>query len=256
MGDLGPTAPETSISEHGIAQPEIRSRSRNVSVLVTGFGPFKSYSKNSSYLITTRLEPVLLPILDPNDPRQPGEPKVINLYVWPDEVRVSYSGVFHLIPEILALMPPIDYVLHIGMAAGRKYYSVESLAHRDGYEIVDIDGYRPVDEERYWRNAGCPEVLEPDLDVEAILDRCKSQLEGDVDIRISKDAGNFLCDFIFYTSLAFRKNQQEPKKVLFLHVPGGTDEPTIEKGAMITEALIRAMVGNQDYVVLDHRTDA
>lgn len=242
MGDLGPPIVGPGTNEHGTIQAHTSNKSRNVSVLVTGFGPFKTFSKNASYLIATQLEPVLLPIINPNNPQDPLDSTVINLYIWPDEVRVSYASVFQLIPEVISALPPIDYILHIGMAAGRKYYSLESLAHRDGYEIMDIDGYIPIEEEEYWRRMEYPEVLKPDLDVEKILGRWRSSVRGEADVRISKDAGRYLCDFIFYASLAYRKNQREPKKVLFLHVPGATDSSSIEKGAMVAEALIRATV--------------
>lgn len=250
MGDLGPPTVNLGAGENGTVQAHAADRSRNVSVLVTGFGPFKTFSKNASYQIATQLEPVLLPIIDPNNPQDSVDPKVINLYVWPDEVRVSYSHVFQLIPQVLSALPPIDYILHIGMAAGRKYYSLEALAHRDGYQIIDVDGSIPIKEEKHWRSAGYPEVLKPDLDTEKILSRWRSSLQGEADVRISKDAGRYLCDFIFYTSLALRQSQGKPKRVLFLHVPGATDPPTVQKGAMVAEALIRAMVAGQDTISL------
>lgn len=65
-----------------------------------------------------------------------------------------------LVPELIAECNP-DYIFHIGMAGGRNYYTLESLAHRDGYRIRDVDnmdGY--LDGERRWRLEGRPEILE------------------------------------------------------------------------------------------------
>ena len=49
----------------------------------------------------------------------------------------------------------------MGMAPGREYYTLETVAHRDGYEKEDVDR-RTMREDRYWREeVGSPEVLEP-----------------------------------------------------------------------------------------------
>jgi pyroglutamyl-peptidase len=37
-------------------------------------------------------------------------------------------------------------MVHVGMAAGRSYYSVERLGHRAGYEVGDVDGVTLGDE--------------------------------------------------------------------------------------------------------------
>lgn len=39
-------------------------------------------------------------------------------------------------------------MIHIGMASGRKWYSVERRGHRDGYVLKDVDGEICEDEAR------------------------------------------------------------------------------------------------------------
>ncbi|KAL9113620.1 MAG: hypothetical protein Q9227_002358 [Pyrenula ochraceoflavens] len=254
MGDLRPASLDTGARRDDSELLRSDAPPRDVTVLVTGFGGFKTYATNPSWLIARQLERVLPPIIDPNNPSRPVGP-TIHLLVYPEAVRVSYPTVFSIIPKILSDMPsPVDYILNIGQAAGRKYYSVESLAHRDGYKIRDVDGNLPTVEEKYWKNeARLPEILRPDLDTEEIFARWKTNVDGEVDVRLSTDAGHYLCDFIFYTSLATKQSRTEEKKALFLHVPGGTDRASIDKGALAATSLIRAMVG--DGSVTEHNTE-
>lgn len=93
-----------------------------------------------------------------------------------------------------------------------------------------------------------------------------------LDVKLSRDAGRFLCEFILYTSLAYRyKEAQQAKsesqsqsqsssyiidtteppsesplervgKVAFLHVPGGISPLDIKKGTLVAEAAITALI--------------
>ena len=65
----------------------------------------------------------------------------------------------------------------------------------------------------------------------------------DVDARPSNDAGHYLCDFIYYASLAHFYKAGGERPVMFLHVPGEAEEEDIERGREVAIALIRGMVG-------------
>lgn len=181
------------------------------------------------------------------------------------------------------------------MAAGRRHYALETLAHRDGYTIKDVDNIDglAVGSHR-WLAEGCPSVLEAGWDSSDVLDRWRRELENDEyvreaargniealnkipDVRLSTDAGRFLCDFIFYESLSLRwkdarrqrgelqslyenyptsppqpgideeehgRSREREGKVAFLHVPGDTDSGAIERGVRVTEGAIRALVAS------------
>src|ERR1700712_3587946 len=62
------------------------------------------------------------------------------------------------------------------------------------------------------------------------------------DVRISEDAGRYLCDFIYYSSLAHLTKKKEKRRVVFLHVPVDSDEAAVRTGIEVTIELIRAMV--------------
>jgi len=66
-------------------------------------------------------------------------------------------------------------MLHIGMASGRKFYSIERRGHRDGYIVKDVDGKIPSEESKQdWE--GLPKELMTDLDVDDIWRRWRTTL--------------------------------------------------------------------------------
>ncbi|EPE26302.1 Pyrrolidone carboxyl peptidase (pyroglutamate aminopeptidase) [Glarea lozoyensis ATCC 20868] len=65
---------------------------------------------------------------------------------------------------------------------------------------------------------------------------------AETDLRVSEDAGRYLCDYIYYTSLSHLARRGEEKRVVFLHVPVEADETHIKTGVEATIELIRAIV--------------
>lgn len=178
----------------------------------------------------------------------------------PTPIAVAYATVRESMPLILEEFAASnagrrpDLIIHIGIAAPRPYYSVETLAHRDDYIITDVEGRAGwEDGEKLWRQLDLPPVLipgrasedpsspssyQPD---EQFLDVWRS-FAPQADLRISKDAGHYLCDFIFYTSLSLAHQQGRDRNILFLHVPGTSEDADIEQGRVVALALIKAMV--------------
>lgn len=63
-----------------------------------------------------------------------------------------------------------------------------------------------------------------------------------MDVRPSEDAGRYLCDFIYYSSLARLWKRHEKRRVVFFHVPVDSDQESLLEGKEVTIALIRALV--------------
>lgn len=132
---------------------------------------------------------------------------------------MSYPTVATTIPTLFSTLRP-DYVLHLGMAAGRRHYALETLAHRDGYTTKDVDNIDGVEVgSRRWAAEGCPPILEADWDPVDVLNRWRHAVKIAAggndsttttkpatipDVRLSDDAGRFTCEFIFYQSLSER----------------------------------------------------
>jgi pyroglutamyl-peptidase len=79
-------------------------------------------------------------------------------------------------------------MIHVGMAGGRDFYSVERRGHRDGYVMGDVDGVVLGDERRQrvdreegnggekWVWEGCPEELETCVDLDDVWRRWRVAL--------------------------------------------------------------------------------
>ncbi|KAL2810840.1 hypothetical protein BJX63DRAFT_303168 [Aspergillus granulosus] len=238
-----------------------------ISVLVTGFGPFKSNVVNASYLIASSLPTsIALPTDTPD-----GTPanRRIAIHVHPSPITVAYSAVREIIPAIMkdyvqthGRQP--DIVIHMGIAATRNYYSIETKAHRDAYHMPDNLGRAGYEDgEKLWRELGLPHVLKagPAAEPVAQLDLISSGASlnshppdavflkawqalgpSSADMRISEDAGRYLCEFIFYTSLSLALQEGRDRNVVFFHVPSSCRDHDIETGRDVAIALIKALV--------------
>lgn len=169
-----------------------------------------------------------------------------------------------------------DLALHIGMAGPPVRYSIERRGHRDGYRHRDVDGKYLDDDKRREREGddwvwhGVPSELLTDLDIEGIYEkwvgRCPvgclfffffscilhtllTEMENSQDngpeLRISEDPGHYLCDFIYFTSLAHLYKQHRPRNVLFLHVPASGAPESVRTGTELATQLLRAMVESE-----------
>ena len=224
----------------------------NITILVTGFGPFKQqYPVNPSFEITRSLPDVL--------PDATSSSNAVRIIAYGSPIRVSYGETRELIPPLLeAYHGTIDLVLHIGMASGRQYYAAERYAHRNDYDThPDLDGRvqsRAKTEKLY---ADCPDLMTTSLDFEELIQRWQgfiAHIPADspahaADCRPSEDAGHYLCDYTYFNSLAWfgRQNKRlegggsADRPVMFLHVPAESDEATLERGRVVAINLLQAM---------------
>lgn len=205
---------------------------------------------NPSYEIT-KLLPALLPPV-------PGHATSVRIITYPHPIRVSYDEVRTLVPAILAsYTDAIDLVLHIGMASGRAHYALERLAHRDGYsKSPDVDGKRLAPDAGTDYFGDCPHLLTTTLEYDEVFSAWQRGLRDGPDApplvptEESNDPGHYLCDYIYFNSLAWfsRRSRKmlsdggvEDRPVLFMHVPAESDPETLRRGVVATTALLRAM---------------
>lgn len=217
-------------------QPEKRS----MHMLVTGFGPFRDIVKNPSWLAAAPLNNQTLKFTHatPATPSHPHGPKPqpveVEVHISALEVPVTYSAVLSTVPPLHA-SKQYDVILHVGVGA-RGQFKVERLAHKTGYNQTDAEGREcdpisgknePSDEahddaEKVKRGFGrgyeeFGEELRTGVDVDGIVKHLKSK--GLEHTAPSNDPGRYLCDFIYFCSLACAQKEESKVKVLFLHVP-------------------------------------
>ena len=172
------------------------------------------------------------------------------------------------------------------MAPGHYSFSLETCAHRDGYKRKDVDGETMEDDSLWKQKYDAPKTLHTGFDTKDVLQRWQSGLpvrarpsessnvyillDGPAQpnltnpnpteltpnrmypqiehLRSSNDAGYYLCDFIYYTSLVeyWHRDPTGPRPVMFLHVPGGFSSEDVERGRTATIGLITALVESRE----------
>ncbi|XP_072701415.1 pyroglutamyl-peptidase 1 isoform X2 [Ciconia boyciana] len=135
----------------------------------------------------------------------------VDLHVY--EVPVEYQTVQRLIPALWKKHSP-QLVVHVGVSGSQC--CVE----------------------------GGPECIDSIIDMDTVCKRV-SALGLDVTVTISKDAGRYLCDFTYYTSL-----YQSRGRSAFIHVPPLGKPYTAEQLGRALQAIIEEMLG-----VLEHSED-
>ena len=153
-------------------------------ILVTGFGPFPGGRKNP----TARLMRAL--------GRQTNRLGQFGIELHTAVLPVHFVKAASELRALEAAIKP-QAILHFGLAARRKYFSVETRA-RNHLSLLrcDISGARPASRAII---AGGPLSLRttfPSRQIAAAL--CRAGLPG----RLSVNAGAYLCNQVLYLSLA------------------------------------------------------
>ena len=205
-----------------------------LTVLVTGFGPFGSHKVNSSWEAVK-----LLPSMGLTGNGQ-------ELIVEAREIRVSYEYVRERIPSLWQEIKP-DLCIHVGVSPYRSI-KYEKCANNHGYFLQDVDSQFL---ESSTVHPGSPDVLKTLLDLDELSDQVLSIVaqeeggESNVKIEVSFNAGQYLCDYIYYTSLHHRMKNLYEAPVLFIHVPP-LDQPYSQSSlANVLKHTIEAILSNR-----------
>ncbi|KAM9323316.1 pyroglutamyl-peptidase 1-like [Pholidichthys leucotaenia] len=163
-------------------------------IVVTGFGPFCGHPVNSSWVAVQELERL-------------GLGEVVDLYVC--EVPVEYQAVQNLLPSLWKEHQP-QLVVHVGVSSFATTVTLEQCGHNKGYKRLDNCSFCPAS---HCCVESGPDCIKSLLDMDTI---CKRVNESDIGITVSvsKDAGRYLCDFTYYTSLYLGQG-----RCAFVHVP-------------------------------------
>ncbi|KAG9273220.1 pyroglutamyl-peptidase 1-like [Astyanax mexicanus] len=187
-------------------------------VVVTGFGPFRQYLVNSSWEAAKGLKKAGL--------REGSEVCIV-------EIPVSYSKAQQVLAEIWHTVKP-KVAVHLGIAPGAKCIILEQTAKNHGYKERDVCGSCPA-------NNCCVEGGADQLDSIIGMRSLAKHLKGlGLDVIYSRDAGRYLCDFVYYCSLHYGQ-----RRAAFIHVPASGNlarpEILVPQLQAIMQALLRQM---------------
>jgi len=166
-------------------------------IQIAGFSNFLHYPNNPSELLIKDLEGALLC----------AEGKDVHASV----LQASYCAVDSYVKEIVN--SSADIVIVFGQKASAKCVTLERQAKNliNG-QTLDVCDFIP-DREKIVSEDDLDERLCTSLD----LERLEEQLQSTGPIVVSEDAGDYLCNYIYY--LLLRSFKGQGKAVLFVHIP-------------------------------------
>ena len=126
-----------------------------------------------------------------------------------DQVPVKYEYVMREIPRRWKQLRP-RLVVHVGVSAHTMTLQLERQAHNGPYCRGDVLQQTPPEQRCV---SGQPATISCRLDL-ARTCRAIGSSASPIDADLSDDPGHYLCDFIYFTSLA-----QDPARTVFVHVP-------------------------------------
>lgn len=155
----------------------------------------------------------------------------VDLHVY--EIPVEYKTVQRLIPALWEKHSP-QLVVHVGVSGMATTVTLEKCGHNKGYKGLDNCRFCP--------GSQCcvedgPESIDSIIDMDAVCKRVTT-LGLDVSVTISQDAGRYLCDFTYYTSL-----YQSHGRSAFVHVPPLGKPYNADQLGRALRAIIEEMLG-------------
>lgn len=167
-------------------------------ILVTGFGRFPGAPTNPTTAIATRLAGAA---------RRRGIDCVAHVFA------TTYASVDRDLPALIATHRP-DAILMLGLAGRRRHVSIELLArNRVSIWFPDAAGVVPP---RAAIAAGAGASVRGRVPFAKLLAAARATRVKTI---FSRDAGNYLCNYVYWRALESATAAGGPRRVVFVHVP-------------------------------------
>uniref|UniRef100_T1JJ94 Pyroglutamyl-peptidase I n=1 Tax=Strigamia maritima TaxID=126957 RepID=T1JJ94_STRMM len=195
-----------------------------------GFSPFANYKTNASWESVKELEKI-------------GLGDDINLVV--EKIEVVYDHVDSRIPELWKKYKP-KLVVHCGVSSIAHYLTLEQRGHRQGYISQDESGKTPRQEMCLCSDKDC---IESGLEMSKVCEAVNSSDCGVIAV-VSQDAGRFLCDYTYFSSLSI-----DSSRTAFIHVPTIDKPYTAQQLAQAIRIATLCMLEQLECFILENCQD-
>ncbi|EFP74910.2 uncharacterized protein PGTG_01503 [Puccinia graminis f. sp. tritici CRL 75-36-700-3] len=171
---------------------------RPIKILLTGFGSFRNHEKNASFdIVKQASESGGFDSEDGNS--------AVELVVHPEPVRVSYRTVNELLSRLYQTHPDLNLVIHTGISQlPRAKFLLKKIAYWEHYKSPDVDGLFP--DPSLSDSETRPASLSSSVMLDQLVERVQDQISQPINLKVSENAGLFLCEYIYYSSLLRFKN--------------------------------------------------
>lgn len=127
-------------------------------------------------------------------------------------------------------------LLHFGVNTGAKNFRLELLARNEAtFTVPDEHGWSPILQPIDPSYGGIRETRRTFLPIDALAHTLRQEK---YDVGVSKDAGRFVCNWLYFHSL--KRAEKHDAFVLFVHVPPLTVIP-LEEQLRFAKSLIRCI---------------
>ncbi len=167
-------------------------------VLITGFSPFPGAPANPTAALATRLA-------------RAGQRRGIDCIA--HVFATTSAAVDRELPRLIATHRP-DAILMLGLAARRRHVSIELIArNRMSVWFPDAGGVVPP---RAAIAAGAPAARRGRAEFSRLLAAARATR---VRTLPSRDAGNYLCNYVYWRALEAAGSPAGSRRAVFVHVP-------------------------------------
>jgi pyroglutamyl-peptidase len=167
-------------------------------LLITGFSPFPGAPANPTAALAPRLA---------RAGRRRGIDCVAHVFA------TTYAAVDRELPRLIAAHRP-DAILMLGLAARRRHVSIEVFArNRMSVWFPDAGGVVPP---RATIAPGTAAATRGRAEFSRLLAAARATR---VKTHLSRDAGNYLCNFVYWRALEAAALPDGPRRAVFVHVP-------------------------------------
>ncbi|XP_068232635.1 pyroglutamyl-peptidase 1 [Palaemon carinicauda] len=166
-------------------------------IYLTGFGPFPPHYVNASQVVVEHLDVARLE-------------RELGVKVVKEILAVEYDKVTKVVPQRWKELKP-KLTVHVGVSGQAETLVLEQVGHNNGYNKFDNCKCLPS------KGVCCQdgeEVIKSDLRMDLVTRALNNDTSLKLTCAKSNDAGRFLCDFIYYTSL-----HEDKSRSAFIHVP-------------------------------------
>jgi pyroglutamyl-peptidase len=194
-------------------------------ILITGFGPFPGAPSNPTGPLVRRLAKL----------------RIVHTKIVTHVFETSYKAVDRDLPKLLKRYKP-DAILMFGLASRARIVRIETRAQNALAVLPDAAGKTP---RRAAIAKGKPAATPMRAPAHLLL---KAVRKTGVRARLSRDAGQYLCNYLCWYATEAAAAKGGPRLAAFVHVP--LVKPTVtaqtnqaSKSRLSTDDLVRAGTG-------------
>ena len=176
---------------------------KKINIYLTGYGPFLNVKINSLQLIVEDLYKKKLEL-------ETEKTKILYYQIFevkPESVDENKKKIFDLIKSENNSKDTLHIIISYGVAENRKEISIETLSENYIYDREKFDNVINKNNPKYFYSKAAVKTLVKGIN--------KNE---DFYCKYSCDAGTYLCNYIYYTTIDNYKNDDNVMS-LFVHIP-------------------------------------